>query len=122
MDESDALDCLAALAQPTRLKAFRMLVANEPEGLAAGEIARGLDVPQNTMSQHLATLAQAGLVESERHSRSIVYRADLERFRALMVHLVNDCCGGRSEICTPLVSEIAPCCPPTPRRKAAKRV
>src|SRR3546814_7231524 len=80
----------------TRLETFRLLVRHEPEGLAAGDIARSLDVPQNTMSAHLAILARAGLVRSERHSRSIIYRAELECLRTMMLFLVKDCCG-RSE-------------------------
>lgn len=57
-----AIEALSALAQPTRLEAFRLLVRQEPDGLAAGEIARRLDVPHNTMSTHLAILTRAGLV------------------------------------------------------------
>jgi DNA-binding transcriptional ArsR family regulator len=78
--------------------------------LAAGEIARQLDVPQNTMSAHLGVLSRAGLVRSERQSRSIVYRADLDRLRALMLFLVKDCCAGSADLCVPLVAELAPCC------------
>ena len=48
MDEQDGIDGLAALPQPTRLKAFRLLASHEPDGVAAGEIARSMDVPQNT--------------------------------------------------------------------------
>ena len=58
MDMSSALDCLSSLAQPTRLAAFRLLLSKEPDGVAAGEIAGSLDIPQNTMSTHLAILAQ----------------------------------------------------------------
>ncbi len=76
------------------------------------KIARLLDVPQNTMSAHLATLARAGLVRSERQSRSIIYRADLERLRDLMLFLVKDCCGGRADLCAPLIAALTPCCPP----------
>lgn len=121
MDESTALDCLSALANPTRLAAFRLLVSREPEGVAAGEVARLLAVPQNTMSTHLATLANCGLVGGERHSRSVVYRADLERFRALMVFLMQDCCGGRPAVCAPILSAMAPCCPPAAKRKEKQR-
>ena len=35
---------------------------HEPEGLPAGEVARLLEVPQNTMSTHLAVLTRAGLI------------------------------------------------------------
>ena len=73
MENEKAILALAALAQPTRLQAFRMLVQHEPEGLPAGELARLLEVPQNTLSTHLAVLARADLVTSERYSRSIVY-------------------------------------------------
>lgn len=110
METGTAIDALGALAQATRLNTFRLLVRHEPHGLAAGDVARQLDVPQNTMSAHLAILARAGLVRSERHSRSIVYRADLDGLRAMMLFLVKDCCAGSSELCAPLVAELAPCC------------
>ena len=106
MDVSDALACLSALSQGTRLETFRLLVRHEPEGLPAGEVARQLDVPQNTMSVHLATLARAGLVTSERRSRIINYRADLDALRSVMLFLVKDCCGGRAELCHPLADEL----------------
>jgi len=94
MEAHAALSTLDALAQRTRLDVFRLLVRHEPEGLAAGEIARRLDVPQNTMSSHLAVLARAGLVASERHSRSIVYRADLAAMNRLVAYLLENCCAG----------------------------
>jgi ArsR family transcriptional regulator len=110
MDTRFAVDGLSALAQPTRLEAFRRLVMCEPEGLPAGEIARLLGVPHNTMSTHLGILERAGLISSERHSRSIIYRADLDRLRALVVYLLKDCCGGRPELCAPLIEDLVPCC------------
>ena len=112
METEDAVTALAALAQKTRLETFRLLVRHEPNGVPAGEVARLLDVPQNTMSAHLSTLARAGLVRGERQSRSIVYRADLGTFRELALHLIRDCCGGAAELCTPLVSQLLPCCVP----------
>ena len=98
--------------RPTRLDTFRLLVSREPDGVAAGELARLIEVPQNTMSTHLAILARAGLVRGERHSRSIIYRADLERFREVTLFLLKDCCGGRPEVCAPLIADLTPCCPP----------
>ena len=62
------------------------------------------------MSAHLAILARAGLVRSERRSRSIVYRADLDRLRDVMLFLVKDCCAGNAALCAPLVAELTPCC------------
>ena len=103
---------LSALAQATRLDAFRLLVQREPEGVPAGEIARLMNVPQNTMSAHLAVLTRAGLVRGERHSRSIIYRADLQRLREAISFLLKDCCGGRPDVCAPLIEELLPCCNP----------
>ena len=111
MDETQAITALAALAQATRLQTFRLLVEKEPEGVPAGELARLIGVPQNTMSAHLSTLANARLVSSERQSRSIIYRADLERFRQVTLYLIKDCCGGNAELCAPLIKELTPCCP-----------
>src|SRR3546814_6906910 len=78
MDNESVIVALGALAQATRLDAFRLLVRHEPEGLPAGEVAKALDVPQNTMSVHLATLARAGLVTSERRSRSEEHTSALQ--------------------------------------------
>jgi len=112
MDNDLAVEALSALAQPTRLDTFRLLVSHEPDGLAAGAIARLSGVPQNTMSSHLRILAQAGLVSGERQSRSIVYRARLDRFRELTLYLIKDCCGGNASLCDPLVADLTPCCTP----------
>src|SRR5260221_13945253 len=94
MESEQAILALAALAQSTRMSVFKLLVKYEPEGLAAGDIARLLEVPQNTMSAHLAVLARAELVMSERKSRSIIYRANLTAFQRLRAFMVEDCCGG----------------------------
>src|SRR5262245_59754537 len=56
MDSSAALAGLAALAQGTRLKVFRALIRRGPEGMAAGQIARNLKLPHNTLSSHLGIL------------------------------------------------------------------
>ena len=119
MENENAVLALAALAQPTRLEAFRTLVGHEPDGLAAGDLARLLEVPQNTLSAHLAILSRARLVSSERHSRSIVYRANLDEFRDVALFLLRDCCGGRPEVCNPVVETLQSCC--SPKRKERSR-
>ncbi len=118
METEEAVLALAALSQPTRLEAFRTLVRHEPDGLAAGDLARLLEVPQNTLSAHLSILSRARLVMSERHSRSIVYRANLGEFRDVAVFLLRDCCGGRPEVCEPVVETLQSCCAPKRKEKA----
>jgi ArsR family transcriptional regulator len=112
MDTNDAIAAFSALAQPTRLETFKLLVGEQPEGVAAGELARLIGVPQNTMSAHLAVLTRAGLIEGERDGRSITYKADFAGLQRLMLFLLKNCCNGRAEICAPLIAELSPCCTP----------
>ncbi len=110
MDTEATILSLAALAQGTRLEAFRLLIQRVPDGIAAGDLARLLGVPQNTLSAHLNVLARAGLVQSQRHSRSIVYHADLTRLREIVLFLLKDCCNGHADICAPIVADLTTCC------------
>jgi ArsR family transcriptional regulator, arsenate/arsenite/antimonite-responsive transcriptional repressor len=98
METNAALHAFGALSQPTRLEAFRLLIEHEPNGLAAGELARLLSVPQNTLSAHFNVLMRSNLVSSERRSRSIIYRAQLGRLEMLLLFLLEDCCKGRADI------------------------
>ena len=111
MDTSHALGALSALAQESRLKVFRLLVRHGPEGMAAGDIARKLKMPHNTLSSHVGILTRATLVKSRKESRSIIYSIDLEGTRGLLSFLVEDCCRGKPEVCRPLIaSALAECC------------
>ncbi len=110
MDTNQAIAALSALAQSTRLETFRLLVKAEPDGVPAGELAKLMDVPQNTMSAHLGILQRAGVVRSDRQSRSIIYRADLDGLRALTLFLLKDCCNGNADLCAPLIADLMPCC------------
>jgi DNA-binding transcriptional ArsR family regulator len=120
METSDAITALAALAQVTRLDTFRLLVKHEPNGVPAGELARAVGVPQNTLSAHLAVLSRAGLVIGERQSRSIIYRANIAAFQELTLFMIQDCCGGSAELCGPLIESLQPCCAPQTRSKSAR--
>lgn len=110
MKNEVALAALSALAQPTRLDVFRLLVREEPHGLPAGEIARRLGVPHNTMSTHLAILSRAGLISAARHSRSLIYRIELRAVHELVLFLLRDCCNGQPELCAPLIEDLSTCC------------
>ena len=122
MESEDAIVALAALAQSTRLDVFRLLVKQEPDGLAAGDVAKTLAVPQNTMSSHLSILSRAGLVTAQRFGRSIVYRADLAKLQQVMLFMLSDCCNGRPEICGPLVESLTLRCSPPGKKRAHAKV
>ena len=110
MEMKPAISSLSALAHEGRLGVFRMLVQAGPDGLAAGEIARRADVLPNTLSANLAVLSHAGLIQSRREGRSIIYRADYDAMRSLLAFLMEDCCGGSPEICAPLAAVFSQAC------------
>ena len=108
MDEPHLIDAFGALAQDTRLQVFRLLLSAGPDGLPAGEVARRLGTPHNTMSTHLAILSRAGLARSRRESRQVIYSVDLETVRGLVAFLVRECCGGQPERCAALLDAAMP--------------
>lgn len=91
MEKQAAIAALAALAFETRLEAVQLLATVGEEGLAAGELSRRLGVQQNTLSDHLGALARAGIVTTERRSRSIIYRANPQTVRELISFLDQSC-------------------------------
>ncbi|MGA7980227.1 MAG: metalloregulator ArsR/SmtB family transcription factor [Chromatiaceae bacterium] len=99
MELKQAVVALAALAQETRLSAFRALVAAGEAGLPAGEIAARVGVASTTLSFHLKELTYAGLVTSRSEGRFVIYCADFRAMRALLDYLSEECCGGRPELC-----------------------
>jgi ArsR family transcriptional regulator, arsenate/arsenite/antimonite-responsive transcriptional repressor len=108
MDSENAVVALAALAQASRLAVFRRLVELGPEGAHPSELAQALDIPANTLSFHLKTLAQAGLVTAEPSGRHIRYRADFARMQGLVDFLTRNCCGGDMSRCAPAPTSCMP--------------
>lgn len=116
MRESQAVQAMAALSQETRLRIVRRLVRAGAKGIAAGALAEGLGVSPSNMSFHLKELDRSGLIGARREARSIIYFANYDTLNGLIHFLMEDCCGGRPEICT---SALAECC--APAVKSAKK-
>ncbi|MFZ6848876.1 ArsR/SmtB family transcription factor [Undibacterium sp. RuRC25W] len=94
MNDNDIIKALSALAHPVRLKVFRSLVVAGTSGITPGVMQEDLDIPATTLSFHLKELTNAGLVNIERSSRNLVYRAAYDQMNALMAHLTENCCQG----------------------------
>jgi len=109
MDFNQSLVALSALGQETRLEVFRLLIRAGHRGMQAGEISDALGVRQNTMSSNLSVLVRAGLIRNVREGRTIRYYADFDGIRGLLGFLMEDCCGGRPELCQSIIEEVA--CP-----------
>ena len=100
MQTTEAVDKLAALAQETRLRIFRLLIEQGPQGLHAGAIAEALALPPATLSFHVAHLVRAGLVGARQEGRFIFYAAGFAAMDDLIAFLTDNCCQG-NEICLP---------------------
>jgi len=100
MKEQDVVTALGALAQETRLRILRYLVTKGAEGAAAGDISGKVDASASRTSFHLSALADAGLIEATRVSRSIIYRVNFEAMGDLIGYLVKDCCKSDSRVTT----------------------
>jgi ArsR family transcriptional regulator, arsenate/arsenite/antimonite-responsive transcriptional repressor len=125
LSEPHAISALAALAQPTRLAIFRLLIKHEPIGITAGVIADTIGAPHNTLSSHLAILVRAGLLRSSRDGRTIIYCSDVDGMRSLISFLINDCCNGHPELCGLLGTDLVAgcgCAPATKKSTSKKRV
>lgn len=108
-----AVGRLAALAQETRLRIYRLLVEAGPQGLNAGAIAAALDIAPATLSFHLAHLARCGLVTSRQESRFIFYAANFAAMDELIAYLTENCCQGRA-VCWPRATAAVAAAPAAP--------
>jgi DNA-binding transcriptional ArsR family regulator len=110
MKSVDAVAALKALAQDSRLAAYRALVQAGADGLAVGDLGERLKLPGATLTNHLNVLRRAGLVRDVREGRSIRCRADYARMNALLAFLTENCCGSDAAHC-------APTCAPQRRKR-----
>jgi DNA-binding transcriptional ArsR family regulator len=109
METEAAVVALSALAHESRLQAFRLLVRTGAEGMPAGEIAEELGIAPPTLSFHLAQLVRAGLVDSRRNGRSVLYSLRVDGIRGLLGFVTEDCCQGRPELCAPGAGSVEEC-------------
>ena len=99
MQADIVIRALGALAQEYRLAAFRALVQAGAGGLSAGTLAETLQLPDSSLSFHLAQLNNAGLIRQQRQGRSLIYSADYAAMNGLMGYLTENCCAGAA--CAP---------------------
>ena len=104
MQAAQAIDALGSLAQEHRLQLFRLLVQAGADGMAAGELARAIDIPNSSLTFHLGQLQRSGLIEQRRAGRSLIYSADYRAMDRLVAYLMENCCGG--ETCAPVAASL----------------
>ncbi|HZW86306.1 MAG TPA: metalloregulator ArsR/SmtB family transcription factor [Gallionella sp.] len=99
MKSAQVVKALAALAQPTRLAIYRLLVECGPQGMAAGQLAEKLKVAPATMSFHFKTLDHAGLIESRQTGRFVYYATNFKVMNEMVAYLTENCCSGNKDLC-----------------------
>ncbi len=104
MEMTEAATAFDALGHPRRLQVFRLLVQAGPSGIAAGEIARALNIPPPSLTPHLQTLQRASLIVARRDGRSVIYVVDFQGLKGLLAFLLDECCQGL-ESCAPSTVE-----------------
>jgi ArsR family transcriptional regulator, arsenate/arsenite/antimonite-responsive transcriptional repressor len=88
-----AASALAALGHEARLEIFRALVRAGDDGLPVYQIQERLGgMPRSTLSHHLQTLVQAGLVAQSKVGAEVVSRAEFLAMRGLVSYLTDECC------------------------------
>jgi DNA-binding transcriptional ArsR family regulator len=101
MESGNAVQALAALAQMSRLAAFRLLVQAGVGGMPAGVLGESLGIPPATLSFHLKELSRAGLVNGRTEGRYVIYTANYQGMDELIAYLTENCCAGDAKQCAP---------------------
>lgn len=94
LNDTQVVQALAALAQESRLRVFRMLVVAGPGGATPSQISASLAIAPTALSFHLKELTRAGLLTQERDGRYLIYRTHIETMNALLNFLTAECCHG----------------------------
>ena len=94
INEQAAADALAALGNRTRLRIFKVLIRAGRKGSNIGTIQRLLRVPATTLSHHLGTLAQAGLISQDRQGREVICTANFKAVTDVLGYVKSECCAG----------------------------
>ncbi len=109
MQEADVIKALAALAQETRLRLFRLLIVAGPGGLTPGQMSLAVGATPTALSFHLKALMQGGLIAAERDGRHLIYRALIPQMNTLLGYLTAHCCQGQPCLETRPTLTCGPC-------------
>ncbi len=80
----DLIESLKALSHPARFAIVRALAERERN---VGEIEQATDVIQPALSQQLAILRSAGLVDARREAKQVFYSLNAAAMQSLETHL-----------------------------------
>ena len=83
---------LESLGSPTRLRIYRTLVRAGQAGMSVGTLQDRICIAASTLSHHVKSLVDTGLVSQERVATSLICRAEYPSMQALIGYLADECC------------------------------
>ena len=78
---NSVLEVFQALSHPVRLEICQLLIAREH---SVGELCEILDLKQYAVSQQLAVLRKAEIVETQRDARHVIYFLSNDKVRRIL--------------------------------------
>ena len=96
MEVNIAANRLKELGHPTRLSLFKLLVKSGHEGLAVGELQESLEIPNSTLSHHIAKLVSVELIRQHRDGRTLYCIPQYDSLNGLIAYLQDECCLGNN--------------------------
>lgn len=85
-------DAFKALSDPTRRRILELLSERD---LTAGEIADAFEISKPSISHHLSTLKNAGLILDERKGQNIIYSLNMTVFQDMVKWFFDFSKGGK---------------------------
>jgi ArsR family transcriptional regulator len=85
-------DMFSAMGQEPRLRIMQLLLSAHPDGLVVAEIQSELGIPNSTLSHHLEKLKNEDLVQVQRESTFLRYKANVDALQELLRFLYAECC------------------------------
>ncbi len=78
-----------ALSDPTRLEVLRLLVSRGSDECNCTVLGENLDMSQPTMSYHMKTLREAGLINTRKASREKIVSLNQKTFDKYLPHFLD---------------------------------
>jgi len=80
------------LGHPIRLKIVKEVIKYGKKGVSVGELQKTLNIPNSTLSHHIAALVSVLIIKQKREGRILRCILELDRIKDIMDFLTKECC------------------------------
>ncbi len=89
MTKEEASLAFKALGDPNRLKIIKLLINNDE--ICACDLLNVVDCKQATLSHHLHSLKQVGLLISYKNGKNVIYKANMKLLKEISLYMLDEC-------------------------------